>query len=186
MIKTRANALAMMRTVAESEERRIDFEYELAEARSDLEKAANEYERWVALGKFGFWSVDSGDFEAAAGAAKELLGLADRYQTDWNYGNVIHKCNLIQGRIALRRGDVETAKEHLLAAGRTRGSPQLDSYGPNMMLARELLEVGEREAVLQYLELCGVFWKCDVGCLDIWRDLIKQGRTPNFSANLVF
>ena len=45
-----------------------------------------------------------------------------------------------------------------MASGKTPGSPQLNSFGPDFMLDRELLEKGERAAVLAHLELVGKFW----------------------------
>jgi len=97
-------------------------------------------------------------------------------------GNLIHHGHLILGRIALRDGDVNGAKEHLLAAGRTAGAPNLDSFGPNMKLAKELLEKGERQAVLDYFKLCGSFWKN--AKLEDWSKKVEAGRIPDFGANL--
>jgi hypothetical protein len=95
---------------------------------------------------------------------------------------MVHHGNLILGRIALRDGDMEKAKEHLLAAGQTPGSPQLNSFGPNMALARELLEKGEKQAVLEYFERCGSFWKRAE--LESWARDVKAGEIPDFGANL--
>lgn len=100
----------------------------------------------------------------------------------WNHGNTVHRGNLILGRIALKAGDMEKAKEHLLAAGRTPGSPQLNSFGPNMVLARELLAQGEREVVLEYFELCSKFWKREE--LTEWTKTVQEGGTPHFGANM--
>ena len=100
----------------------------------------------------------------------------------WWDGDVRHQANLVLGRIALVEGDVDRAKEHLLAAGRVAGSPTLGSFGPSMVLARELIEVGEREAVLEYFELCSRFWDSDR--LGRWADLVRAGGTPDFGVNL--
>lgn len=78
----------------------------------------------------------------------------------------------------MAEGDVGRAKEHLLAAGGDSGSRVLGSFGPNMMLAEELIERGEREAVLEYLELCSRFW--DLDRIGAWADLVRAGRTPDF------
>ena len=67
-----------------------------------------------------------------------------------------------------------------MAAGATPGSPQLNSFGPNMTLAKELLEKGQSEVVLQYLALCKKFWKMDRGQLDEWSATIRGGGIPDF------
>jgi hypothetical protein len=91
---------------------------------------------------------------------------------------------LVQGRIALRNGRVDEAKKFLQEAGKTPGSPQLGSFGPNMSLAKDLLENGETNAVLEYFQQCGKFWKMAGGQLDTWAADVKEGRKPNFGANL--
>ncbi|HMF36252.1 MAG TPA: hypothetical protein VKF17_06415 [Isosphaeraceae bacterium] len=65
------------------------------------------------------------------------------------------------------------------------GSPQLNSFGPSMSFAREMLEAGEREPVLEYLNLCRSFWKGDEGRLDRWTREIKEGRIPDFGPSLL-
>jgi len=72
----------------------------------------------------------------------------------------------------------------LMAAMRLTGSPQLGSFGPNMRLAADLLERGEREAVLEYFRLCAGFWPRDE--LKDWAALVEGGRTPDFGANLIY
>ena len=61
-----------------------------------------------------------------------------------------HGAHDLLGRVALRRGNVAEAKRHLLAAAR---APRGLVGGPDHHLARELLEAGEREVVLEYLAL---------------------------------
>jgi hypothetical protein len=48
------------------------------------------------------------------------------------------------GLIAVHKNDIETARRELLESGKTPGSPTLNSFGPNMILAKELLEKGAR------------------------------------------
>ena len=125
--------------------------------------------------------------EKAESYAREMLITAETEKDEscnWNYGNAIHDSHNILGRVALRRGDIDAAKKHLIQAGRTKGSPQLDTFGPSMVLAKELLERGESETVLEYLDLCKVFWEMDYGALDKWKTEINNGRVPDFEANL--
>jgi hypothetical protein len=93
---------------------------------------------------------------------------------------------MVLGRLALRAGDVTGAKKFLLAAGMSEGSPVLGSFGPNMMLARELLAAGEPEAVLEYFSECAHFWNMGSEKLTMWTAAVKNGKVPEFGANLVY
>jgi len=62
----------------------------------------------------------------------------------------------------------------------------MNSFGPNMSLARDLLEQGERDVVLQYFDLCRNFWKMGQDQLDHWTKDVKAGNMPDFGANLVY
>jgi hypothetical protein len=109
--------------------------------------------------------------------SKELI--EDR-GTGWNSGNRTHYGNIFLGRVALLRDDIDSAKEHLISAGKTTGSPQLNSFGPDMTLARELLKVDKKEVVLEYFELCRKFWVHQLDKLDDWKVLVEGGRIPDF------
>ena len=119
--------------------------------------------------------------EKAKEYAEKML---NQKSSSWNYGNNIHHGNIILGRIALSANDVAQAKERLIEAGKTPGSPQLDSFGPNMTLAEELLRKGETDVVLKYFELCSKFWKMGKDRLDDWSVGVKNGKIPNFGPNL--
>jgi tetratricopeptide (TPR) repeat protein len=125
----------------------------------------------------------SGAVDKARKHANELLATA--VPGRWDHGNALHHANTVLGRIALREGDLEAARRHLLASA-TEGSPQLDSFGPDMNLAKELLERGEREAVLAYFDLCEKFWEMGKERLADWKALVKAGRTPDWGASLSY
>ena len=105
---------------------------------------------------------------------------------DWNYGNAVQDVNIVFGRLALSEGKMDVAKQFLLAAGQSPGSPQMNTFGPNMTLAKALLEKGEKDTVLEYFTLCSKFWKMDFGKLKEWSALVKQGKMPDFRANLLY
>lgn len=128
-------------------------------------------------------ALEAGLVDDAKKFAEKML---DDDEAGWNRGNRIHHGNLILGRIALLEGNVDEAKSRLLSAGKTEGSPQLNSFGPNMQLAKELIEQGEKEAVLEYFELCKKFWKSPAKQLDRWADDVKADRTPEFGGNLAY
>jgi hypothetical protein len=154
---------------------------------ADLERSAppDELHRFYELSRLANAAFDAGELDKAESYAKELLGVAPRYPKDCNYGNAIFFGNMVVGRVALRRDhNVALAKASLLAAGRTPGSPQLNSFGPNMSLAKDLLAAGERDVVLEFFELCRSFWKMGGARLDDWTHMVKGGGIPDFGANL--
>ncbi len=141
-------------------------------------------ERYYMLKDVARVALYAGELEKAKTYATELLDSAVEGVPDWNYGNAVHHGNLILGHAALIEGDLESAERYLIRAGKTPGSPQLNSFGPNMMLAEALLEAGRKETVIEYLKLCGKFWKR--GQVDKWIEVIKEGGIPKFGANLCY
>ena len=143
---------------------------------------------------FPLWYVTAaalaaGDAEKARAYAQELLALGEQLKSQpgfgpSNYSQATHVGNLVLGRIALMAGDVGKAKEHLLAAGRVTGSPTLNSFGPDMLLAKELLAQGERAAVVEYFALCAKFWEMQGDKLEQWKEVVRQGGMPDFGPNL--
>ena len=159
-----------------------------AEALADFERAyslsASDDEKAYLLSSLGKTAFEAGQPDKARDYATRMLKSATDRKKDWNTGNAIHQGNLILGRLTFQQGDFAGAKSSLHAAGKTPGSPQLDSFGPNMTLARDFLERGETKAVLEYFELCGKFWKPGKDRLDNWSKTVKAGKIPKFGANL--
>jgi len=119
-----------------------------------------------------------------AGAADKARQYANQLLEAYDDGRAIHIGNVVLGRLAVRAGDIEQAKSLLLDAARIQGGPTLSSFGPNMSLAQELLEKGEKETVLEYFQLCGRFWKN--AKLKEWTDVVNRGGTPAFGGNLSY
>jgi tetratricopeptide (TPR) repeat protein len=163
-----------------------DSQGRLDKATKELAAASSEEKRFYALNDAAKESFEVGKIEDARKYAKELLTLAPKFHGDWNYGNAIQDGNLVLGRIALKEGRTDEAKQNLIEAGKSPGSPQMNSFGPNMSLAKDLLEKGERETVLQYFELCRKFWSMGQDTLTQWTKDVKAGQTPDFGANLVY
>jgi hypothetical protein len=159
-----------------------------AQALERLDHAGHYIERFHALGDVAKMNFTFGKADDARAVATEMLALAERYKSEvWGKdgcGQAVHDGNLVLGRVALEQGAIEDAMRYLLEAGTSSGSPVLGSFGPNMSLARDLLERGERDTVLQYFERCGRFWQVDT--LKQWSDEVTAGRIPNFGANLIY
>jgi hypothetical protein len=62
----------------------------------------------------------------------------------------------------------------------------MNSFGPNMILAKELLEKGEKETVIEYFDLCAKFWTMGQDKLKDWRASAQQGNIPAFGASLLY
>jgi hypothetical protein len=120
-------------------------------------------------------AYEKGDYDKAKTLIQGNLELAAYYRCNWNYGNAIHDSNRILGFIALKNNDVAGAANYLIEAGKSTGSPQLDSFGPNLDLANELLSLGEREAVISYLLGVRSFWDGNESIIDEWIQKIKSG-----------
>jgi tetratricopeptide (TPR) repeat protein len=119
-------------------------------------------------------------YDLAGELAAKALVLAPSYEGNWNFGNAIHFAHTVFGLVALHNDDLAGAVSELGKAGATRGSPQLDSFGPTMQLAKALLRRGEAVAVLAYLHQCRTFWKSGEVWLALWEEKVRAGEIPNF------
>jgi hypothetical protein len=152
----------------------------------ELAAAKTPEERFYALDDAAKESFNAGKVEDAKKYAQELMALLPKYRGNWNYGNAVQDANLVLGRIAAREGRIDEAKRYLLEAGKGPGSPQMNTFGPNMSLAKDLLEKKEWEVVVKYFELCRTFWKMHDGRLDKWSQEAKDGKIPDFGSNLSY
>lgn len=120
-------------------------------------------------------SLDSREWDKAQRHALQAVSLQD--------GFAVHSGNWILGELALRIDDVALATSYLLASGKASGSSALNAAGPRMRLARQLLERGQRDAVLAYFEACASFWVSGRDRLAEWAATVRAGGTPDFGAN---
>jgi len=169
----------------------------------------NEYDSFLTLTKQVAATSAAGKSDESATLARSLLTAAKAFLTDWNYGNAVHVAHLALGRAAMASGDLQEAEKQLLvsvdptnlpygiemakgldgtpnARPAWKASPSMDSFGPDMLLAKELLARGRKDAVLKYFELCRAFWSSDRGRLADWSGAVEQGLTPDFGPNLVY
>ena len=126
-------------------------------------------------------AMRAGDATKTRLFAHEYLALANRFFCNWNYGNAIHDGNSALGILALESGDLTAARAYLLAAGRSPGSPQLDTFGPSLELAREMLKRREFTVVQTYFESVATFWSMDDGLLQKWISQLRQGQAPDIA-----
>jgi beta-lactamase regulating signal transducer with metallopeptidase domain len=89
--------------------------------------------------------------------ARDALHLSPKYRGHPRYGTAIYNANITLGALALRDGDRHTAVEFLRRASEAPSSEELvygDDVvvGPHWNLAGQLLERGERQAVIEFSE----------------------------------
>jgi hypothetical protein len=159
-----------------------------AMAMRGVTNGTNAYLRFISLHTAAKASLAMGRTEEARHFAEDAMILNEKYSRgspEKANGDVVHDANVVLGRIAADEGRLTDAKRHLLAAGETSGSPVLGSFGPNMGLAKDLLEKGEQVTVLQYFEQCRRFWGNNEK-LNLWKKDVEEGRIPEFSGNLIY
>ncbi len=156
-----------------------------------------EYNLYLGMLKenIAFAAMGAGDYNKAKQMANELL-INNVDTLYFNYGNTIHNANTLLGRIALKEDDIKQAKEYLIKSVECPTSPQLSSFGPSYVLARELLERGEKDIVLDYLDLVSNLWanpknndssnsrkmadnQRKIEVLKKWKEEIMSGKIPD-------
>ncbi len=107
----------------------------------------------------GYVALRGGDLESADQAASALLDEAARTpQGHWNHDNLVHEGHILRGLVRIAQDDIDAAARELLAAGAIEGSPQLNSFGPDLALAWELLKRGRDAEAIEYFHAIAKFW----------------------------
>jgi hypothetical protein len=140
---------------------------------------ASPYQRYILLDTAARTAFELNQLDLASAYARELIILAPRFPEDWNYAPAVHYANIILGRVALLKDDIETAKTCLLAASRVPYSEILDHRGADLQLANALLARGQRETVAIYLQACTGFWPRNRVQLDRWLQQLNKGKIPS-------
>ncbi len=164
--------------------------------KAELEQASTETIKLMLLAGVAKAALEAGLNEEAHSYAEQALALAgeDRFRNAppvtfeiGAEGDAVAIGNLVMGRLALLEGDVKAAEKYLLLSGQIKAG-QAAFWGPNMTLALELTKLHRTENVLQYLEECRTFWREDdpFGKLYLWIAQVRDGKLPDFGANLVY
>lgn len=146
------------------------FMQEVVAAKKPDRKFDNRF--WLA--KLAF---DSQQFDLAREVSTEML------KDNPENNQAVHVAHIVLGSMAFREGDIASASEHLLLAGKVGQSPRLGSYGPMMKLAQNLLVSGQKDAVIQYLTDCRKFWSMGKRKLPQWIRQIEAGENPELQGD---
>lgn len=129
---------------------------------------------------------EQGNNDQAKKYAFELLRLNKLVEDNWNSGNALFYGHMIIGLVNFESKNIEKAKERLILSSKTHGSPQLDTFGPSLVLAQKLLDAGEIKTVTKFIKNCSKFWEMDNGVIDYWLNEIGEGRCPDLCKGLQY
>ncbi len=126
-------------------------------------------------------------FDRAKALATELILDFGQDASSADYTEAAHVGNIILGRVAIRERSAAKAKQYLLIAIRAPLRREKSYFSKiDMELARELLEIGEKDTVAEYLALCekllnySELFAGKIQAIKTWREQINQGITPSF------
>ncbi|MCF6317930.1 MAG: hypothetical protein L3J83_01430 [Proteobacteria bacterium] len=146
-----------------------------------IENSSAALERFYILEELITKYYKTGDYPQARKLANEYLNLASQYNQNWNYGNARHDANHVLGLMSYNEGNIDEARKYLLKSGKSNGSPQLDTFGPDLELANLLLKEGHQEDTKIYLTNIKKFWEIDNGVVADWIQQIDSGEIPELS-----
>ncbi len=125
------------------------------------------------LGDLVLRSTDEKRWEKTELYSKEYLLMSELFKDNWNFGNAIYYGNLGLSQVAFnKKMDSKSAVKYLLAASKTPGSPQLDSFGP-------FIEPATRSLLLDLAKSDQVE-KWNLAALEHFEQQIRKNETPDF------
>jgi tetratricopeptide (TPR) repeat protein len=132
-------------------------------------------------------ALAAGQTDYAERCALEMLRIPDvrsevmpHHDAEHDMGEV-YDARIILGKVALARGDVDSAERYLLDAAATWPADSVKkTYGPDFELAAGLLREDRAAAVLSYLRASRRFTVFLDEQIDHWIREIEEGRTPDF------
>jgi tetratricopeptide (TPR) repeat protein len=151
-----------------------------------LDKEATGDSRFEALANYVNAAINAERFEEAERSAKDILHEAHAVKPAVDGGYALHEAHSLLGLLALKKGNFALAKEHFRQAAQVPTSPRLRALGPNMSLAKALLEKGDCDDVLDYLQSISKLWNDDLAkkSSSEWMSNIASGQMPDFKGNL--
>jgi hypothetical protein len=124
------------------------------------------------------------NLDLAAAKARELLELAQRVPGALHSGYAVFEGNIMLGKVALRKGHKREAARYLLAAADAPASDELRHSTILMNLPRTLIDWGERDAVVQFLDRIA---SKTLGAKEFqdWAAQIRKGENPDMRPVMV-
>lgn len=135
-------------------------------------------------------ATKAGEIDLAESFARELVLDFGGEINNYRFEDAAHIGNTTLGRIALSRGNVSKAAEHMLISIRAPLRKTTGYfYDIDLVLAKELFKKGESKAVEEYLNLClnlpaykgdPDLYRNEIGALKKWLGEIGKKTEPSF------
>ena len=134
------------------------------------------------------FAIKAGDYAKAAHYAALTLQVASQAKKEGVYGDCIYEAYTVQGQVAVRDGDIAGAKQALLnsLSGASYSKNVTKRWNLRYELAQALLDRGERDAVVQFLEQCAALVPADRERYAVWIAAIKGGANPELNSRYWF
>jgi hypothetical protein len=132
-------------------------------------------------------AFEAGFYDKSREAGEQLLARAATAQTARERGAAVYRGNLILGRVAACYGDLDRAKHHLsqtFSPVNSRPHVFIELGQFNMALAKDLLRLGERETVIDYIGRCAAADRHSRTLCAKWISQIESGGEPDFGKYL--
>lgn len=155
-----------------------DFAKALKELETAYRLTTNQSDRVYLMTLLGALALDAGQCDQAQSYGRHLLQMAPK--DEWSYALHVHRAHTLLGRVALREDRIAEAKASLLESANITGSTNLNSFPPEMVLAKVLVSIGETNTVMKYLEVCQTVWPKAQAALEKWRQEIRATGTSTF------
>lgn len=141
----------------------------------------NQRVRVIPLAELSLFSAQLGEFVSASRFVEEASA---HNPGAWELFNLC----IVKGLIAL---NIERKDEALKCLDSAISACQKDEFAsltcgirsPNFLLAKKLLERGERAAVVRFLLECKNVWQLPGIEFDVWVDLIEDGQMPDLDGS---
>jgi tetratricopeptide (TPR) repeat protein len=175
----------LRRRFASDKSKQVFAQKALAEEECAFRLETSAYRKLLWLDDLAWKAYTAGDHGKAEGHACTILDFHAKLpeaERDGTPCDSIHNAYLVMGSIALDKGDIQGAIENLIASVTQPHPSPGNRLTPDMTLAKRLLEIGDRDSVLRYIEISAAI--CN-GSKERdkrrgWIAAIKKGRTPKF------
>jgi hypothetical protein len=91
--------------------------------------------------------------------SKELLKLSKSFRSNVKYYDAKHLANITLAKIYFKKNMFNISKEYFIKSSKIKGSPTLNSFGPDKELLYKFIQKKDYRVAKKYMNNCQKFWK---------------------------